>query len=132
MDLLVVGGSGYLGGEVVRQALAARRSVAATHLTRRGEVTGVAWHALDVRDRPGVVDLVSALRPAVVVNAAYRQSDWASTADGAASVALGAAVAGARLLHVSSDAVFSGRAPSYDESAAPDPTSAYGAAKAAA
>ncbi len=132
MDLLVVGGTGYLGGEVARQALAAGRSVAATHLTGPGESTGVRWHALDLRDRAGVVDLVAGLRPTVVVNAAYRQSDWATTADGAASVALGAAVAAARLVHVSSDAVFSGDAPSYDERAVPDPTSAYGAAKAAA
>jgi dTDP-4-dehydrorhamnose reductase len=49
-------------------------------------------------------------RPDAVINAAYRQSDWATTADGAAHVALAAAAAGARLVHVSSDAVFSGTA----------------------
>ena len=35
-------------------------------------------------------------------------------------------------MHVSSDAVFSGAAPSYDETAQPDPITPYGAAKAAA
>jgi dTDP-4-dehydrorhamnose reductase len=39
---------------------------------------------------------------------------------------------GARLVHVSSDAVFSGTAPSYDETRQPDPVTPYGAAKAAA
>ena len=43
-----------------------------------------------------------------------------------------AAAAGARLVHVSSDAVFSGTAPSYDETYPPDPVTPYGAAKAAA
>jgi dTDP-4-dehydrorhamnose reductase len=47
-------------------------------------------------------------------------------------VALAAAAAGARLVHVSSDAVFSGTAPSYDETRHPDPVTPYGAAKAAA
>lgn len=39
---------------------------------------------------------------------------------------------GARLVHVSSDAVFSGRTGEYDEAAQPDPVYQYGAAKAAA
>lgn len=46
--------------------------------------------------------------------------------------AVAAASAGARLMHVSSDAVFSGAAIHYDETANPDPTTPYGAAKAAA
>ncbi|GAA2001347.1 sugar nucleotide-binding protein [Nocardiopsis rhodophaea] len=75
---------------------------------------------------------MAAVRPVVVINAAYQQSDWASTAHGAAHVALAAAAVGARLVHVSSDAVFSGAAVRYDETAAPDPTTPYGAAKAAA
>jgi dTDP-4-dehydrorhamnose reductase len=39
---------------------------------------------------------------------------------------------GARLVHVSSDAVFSGQATRYDETSPPDPITPYGAAKAAA
>jgi dTDP-4-dehydrorhamnose reductase len=47
-------------------------------------------------------------------------------------VALAAAAAGTRLVHVSSDAVFSGTAPSYDETHPPDPVTPCGAAQAAA
>ena len=72
------------------------------------------------------------VRPDIIINAAYRQTDWETTADGAAHVALAAVAAGARLVHVSSDAVFSGTAPSYDETRQPDPVTPYGAAKAAA
>jgi hypothetical protein len=68
----------------------------------------------------------------VIVNAAYRRADWATTADGGMHVALAAAAAEARLVHVSSDAVFSGTAASCDESCLPEPTTPYGAAKAAA
>ena len=76
--------------------------------------------------------IVSALRPEVIVNTAYRQREWQSTADGAAHAALAAARLGARLVHMSSDAVFSGTEPSYDEDAVPEPVNSYGAAKAAA
>jgi dTDP-4-dehydrorhamnose reductase len=47
-------------------------------------------------------------------------------------VAAAAAAVGARLVHVSSDAVFSGRAGRHDETCPPCPATPYGAAKAAA
>ncbi|MGN9909688.1 sugar nucleotide-binding protein [Phytohabitans sp. LJ34] len=132
MDLLVVGGSGLLGREVVRQALGAGARVAATFHRHRPDLAGVGWRALDIRRRDDVTALVERLRPAAVVNAAYRQADWATTADGATHVAAAAVAVGARLVHVSSDAVFSGLADRYDEACPPDPTTPYGAAKAAA
>ena len=132
MTVLIVGGSGFLGSEVVRQSLAGGRQVAATYLTGPADGEGVAWFNADIRERRQVTDLVDAVRPDVVINAAFQQSDWASCADGAAHVAIIAASVGARLVHVSSDAVFSGAAIRYDETATPDPTTPYGAAKAAA
>ncbi|WP_432873109.1 sugar nucleotide-binding protein [Microbispora rosea] len=75
---------------------------------------------------------MGAFAPDVVVNAAYRQSDWVTTAVGAAHVAVATAAIGARLVHVSSDAVFSGKAITYAEDSVPDPVTPYGAAKAAA
>jgi dTDP-4-dehydrorhamnose reductase len=132
MRVLVIGGSGFLGGEIARQALASHDQVAATYLTQPGDLDGLSWFALDVRERKQVADLMALVMPDVVINAAFRQDDWASNADGAVHVALAAATLGARIVHVSSDAVFSGAAISYQETANPDPTTPYGAAKAAA
>lgn len=87
---------------------------------------------LDVRERSRVRDVVADRDPQVVINAAYQQSDWASTADGAAHVAAAAAAQGSHLVHISSDAVFSGGSERYPEGAVPDPITPYGAAKAAA
>jgi dTDP-4-dehydrorhamnose reductase len=87
---------------------------------------------IDIRRRADVTALALDVGPEVIINAAYRQSDWETTADGAAHVALAAAAAGARLVHVSSDVVFSGAAAGYDEDCRPDPVTPYGAAKAAA
>jgi dTDP-4-dehydrorhamnose reductase len=132
MVLLVVGGSGFLGQEVTRLARRGGDRVVATFHTRAAPIAGVDWRPLDIRCRGDVAALVERTRPALVVNAAYRQADWATTADGGMHVAAAAAAIGARLVHVSSDAVFSGTAPRYDETRVPDPTTAYGAAKAAA
>jgi dTDP-4-dehydrorhamnose reductase len=132
VDVLVVGGSGFLGLEITRQARRAGHSVSATFHSRVPAVADVEWRNLDIRHRDDVTALVLAVRPDVIVNAAYRQSDWATTAEGGMHVALAAAVVGARLVHVSSDAVFSGAAARYDETHVPDPTTPYGAAKAAA
>ncbi|MEV0150963.1 MULTISPECIES: sugar nucleotide-binding protein [unclassified Nonomuraea] len=132
MRILIVGGSGFLGSELARRSVAEGHEVAATCLSHPGKVEGVEWSALDVRDREAVAGLVGAFGPDVVVNAAFRQADWTATADGAAHVALGVSAAGGRLVHVSSDAVFSGRAVTYAEECVPDPVSPYGAAKAAA
>ncbi len=132
VKLLVVGGSGFLGRELVNQAGGAGHRVVATYRTRAGAVAGVDWQALDIRRIDDVQALLAGTRPDVVINAAYRQADWATTADGAMYVAVAAVAAGARLVHVSSDAVFSGAAESYDETCVPDPITAYGAAKAAA
>lgn len=129
MTVLVIGGNGLLGRELVRQALAAGHGVAATYLTRPPGPPEVAWHALDVRDGEQVTALMSAVRPDLVVNAAGRKDDWASIDHGAANLATAAVAVAARLVHVSSDAVFSGAVVHCDETARPDPVTTYGTAK---
>ncbi|MCW2933647.1 MAG: dTDP-4-dehydrorhamnose reductase [Actinomycetia bacterium] len=128
----MIGGSGFLGRRITRQAQLAGHRVVATFHASVPAATDVDWRKLDIRCRDDVTALARRARPDAVINAAYRQSDWETTADGGMHVALAAAAAGARLVHVSSDAVFSGTAPSYDETRQPDPVTPYGAAKAAA
>jgi dTDP-4-dehydrorhamnose reductase len=132
VDLLVIGGSGFLGRQITRRARLAGHRVIATCHKSVPRTAGVDWRVLDISRREDVTALALDVRPGVIVNAAYRQSDWATTADGAAHVALAAAATRARLVHVSSDAVFSGAAHGYDEVCLPDPVTPYGAAKAAA
>lgn len=120
--LLVTGGTGYLGRELVRRARAEGREVEAARV--------------EIRDPVAVRALVARARPDAVVHTAYRQEGpdaWSTNVDGAEIVAAAAREAGARLLHLSTDVVFDGRkgAP-YREDDAPTPLTEYGRSKAEA
>ncbi|WP_431961559.1 SDR family oxidoreductase [Actinacidiphila sp. bgisy160] len=133
MKVLIVGGSGFLGRELVRQAVAAGLWTAATYRSRHpGGVPGIPWHHLDLRAPGHLGTVLAEAAPDAVVNVTSGYSDWEVTADGSVRVAMAAAEHGCRLVHVSSDAVFSGARVRYDESCRPDPVTPYGAAKAAA
>jgi dTDP-4-dehydrorhamnose reductase len=117
---------------VAARAASAGHPVVGTVHTASGTGSPAQLRRLDITDRAAVLALVAEVRPSIVVNAAYLASDWAVTADGAASVALAAAQAGARLVHLSSDALHAGRPCPYADHETPTPVHLYGAAKAAA
>ena len=118
--LFVTGLRGYLGRELARAAVG-------------WNVCGLADSAQDIRD-PAVVDAAMAVTgPDAVIHTAYRKDDRSVNVDGAVNVARAAAGCGARLVHLSTDLVFSGRlGRPLVEDDVPDPITAYGAAKAAA
>lgn len=124
---LIAGASGMLGQDL-RIALGGR------------EVTACDRAALDVTDEAAVADAVAGHD--VVINAsAYTAVDaaesdeetaYAVNALGARNLAAAAGSAGARMVQVSTDYVFDGRAGEpYREDAERDPISAYGRTKAA-
>lgn len=129
MRALIFGGTGMLGRAVVAEAR--RRGKAALALSR-GQA--------DITDRERVDYWVDAFRPEVVVNcAAWTRVDDAEgdearatavNGDAVEHLARAAAAGGARLVHVSSDYVFDGRADApYAEEAPTAPLSAYGRSK---
>lgn len=132
MTTLIIGGSGFLGSELLRQASSAGRATTATFNSRAPETDGVMWHRLDLRDVRQIDTLIDTVAPSAVINASSGEADWAVTADGSFRLATATVRRGIRLVHVSSDAVFSGADVYYDETALPDPVTPYGAAKAAA
>jgi dTDP-4-dehydrorhamnose reductase len=126
MRVLIIGASGYLGSEILRQAVGAGHDVTGTQSS--GERHGL--RRLNIRNAGAVAGLVTDFD--AVINAAYDKESWAATAVGPGHLAACCAQASARLVHISSDAVFDGDLERYDESCAASPVSAYGAAKAAA
>ncbi|NEB59718.1 sugar nucleotide-binding protein [Streptomyces sp. SID8111] len=132
MTTLIIGGSGFLGAELVRQATAAGHTTAATYATKPGDTAHAAWYPLDLRETGRLDAVMAEVNPRLIINAASDKADWGTTAEGPVRLAIAAAEYGSRLVHVSSDAVFSGARITYDESCPPDPVTPYGAAKAAA
>jgi dTDP-4-dehydrorhamnose reductase len=134
--LLITGGTGYLGTELIQRARAGGWDVGATSFSRLPNDQGSAWMQLDIRDEPAVARAFDAWRPDVVIHTAYRLRGpdlWSTSAEGAGVVARVARAASARLIHMSSDALFDGeRTGSYSEKDDPSPITLYGEAKAAA
>lgn len=133
--ILITGGTGYLGREIIRQSLRQNWRVSATCYSQQPPAgPGVDWQTLDVRSSAAVQQMCLDLRPDVIVHTAFRQTDpdmWAITASGAQHVATAARLVGARLIHLSSDVIFAGeRVGAYTEDDPPSPIIPYGAAKA--
>lgn len=130
MRALILGGTGMLGRAVVREARG--RGWAALALSHK---------QADVTDRDRLFYWIDAFRPDLIVNcAAYTQVDAcegegrerAFAVNGAAAghIAAAAERAGARLLHVSTDYVFDGKAREpYREGSPTAPLSVYGQSK---
>jgi dTDP-4-dehydrorhamnose reductase len=130
MTWLITGGSGQLG------------IAASQELGERG-ISFTSWDSrdLDITQGPIVLDFISQLSPKVIINcAAWTDVDRAETdesqafrvnGDGAENVSIAAKKCGAKLIHISTDYVFSG------ESKTPwrvddgiNPQSTYGRTKA--
>jgi dTDP-4-dehydrorhamnose reductase len=101
MRVLIIGASGYLGSEIQRQAADAGHDVAGTQFSAGQQ----GLRRLDIRDAEAVAGVITGFD--AVINAAYDKGSWAATAVGPGHLAACCAQVGARLVHISSDAVFS-------------------------
>ena len=133
MRLLVTGGSGTLGTELLREARGLGLEATGTFSSR--PAPGLV--ALDVRDAAAVESLLRESRPDCVIHTAYVQADeeamLAVNVEGSRAVARATRAVGARLVHLSTDLVFDGRkGAEYSEDDALCPATAYGKTKALA
>lgn len=129
MKVLVTGHAGILGRALCRILREAGN-----------DVVGFDLPQMDVADAGRVAAVVGRERPDVVINCAaftrvdecesQRELCFAVNAAGAGNVAAAAAEAEARLIHLSTDYVFDGKAREpYAEEAEPQPLSVYGESK---
>ena len=127
--VLVTGGCGYLGRELVARAPARAWNVRATWFERPPPADGD-WLHVDVRDEAALAAALEGVD--AVVHTAYKQGDreWDVNVVGSAAVAR--AAAGRRLIHLSTDIVFSGERGNYREEDEPAPVNSYGRSKAEA
>lgn len=145
MKILVLGGDGMLGHAVFRTL----RDSHQVHVTLRKPVeayrtTGLftadnAFGAVDVADLPLLEQTVLTAAPDVVVNCVGIVKQRPDAKSAIPSIEINSllphrlralcASRGARLIHFSTDCVFSGRTGAYQESDTPDPPDLYGQTK---
>jgi dTDP-4-dehydrorhamnose reductase len=143
--VLILGGSGMIGH---RLWLACRDRFDTT-VTLRGPLSGQPWAALfdpqrvvegvDLTDDAALAALLRHTRPHAVVNAAGLVKQRPTGQDAIAAITANALLphrlaalclqGGIRLLHLSTDCVFSGHAGAYRESDTADPVDTYGRTK---
>jgi dTDP-4-dehydrorhamnose reductase len=116
--MLVTGGSGFLGQHLAIASEADSWELLAPPST-----------VLDIRRRERAIEEITSWKPYAVVHLAYRRDDRRAIVDGSRNVAEAAARCGARLVHLSSDAVFPGRPQPYTEADEPFPITEYGRLK---
>ena len=122
-----------MGRHLVPLALAAHEVIYTFH--QNNPFNKRQGRSLNVLDEVAVQRLVGDVRPDIIIHTAG--SNRVEPMDavirlGTAHVTRAAMAAGARLIHLSTDSIFNGHNPPYDESAVPTPVNAYGRAKAAA
>jgi dTDP-4-dehydrorhamnose reductase len=129
MRLLVIGSAGMLGTDLLAVAEAAGH-----------ETAGLDLPEIDITDADGTRAIVASHEPDAVINcAAYTAVDAAETDEeratlingtGAGNVAAAAAAAGAHVVQISTDYVFTGEASTpWPEDAETGPRTAYGRSK---
>lgn len=145
MRILILGGDGMLGHQLFRH-LKQRHDVRVT--LRLGPEAyeayrlfdhGSAHHGVDVRQTDGLLQVLADFRPEAVVNAVgiVKQRTEAKEIIPSLEVnallphrlALMCRAVGARLVHLSTDCVFSGRKGNYRETDVPDAEDLYGRTK---
>jgi len=145
MRILILGGDGMLGHRLLRQ-LAPRHETRVTlrrSLEDYGDLRmfdrGNAFDGIDVRDTSAITRTVADFGPDAVVNAAGIVKQRKADANAALSVEVNGIFPhllsrvcrdhGIRLVHLSTDCVFSGRKGNYSEDDRPDPVDVYGFSK---
>lgn len=116
--MLITGGSGFLGQHLGIASEAEDWELFAPPSTM-----------IDVRNRERVLEEMCSWKPTAIVHLAYRKGDRRAIVEGSRNVAEAAAACGARLVHVSSDAIFPGRPEPYREYDTPFPITDYGVMK---
>lgn len=147
MKVLIVGTTGMIGNAMIRvlseradwQVFGTARSDSAKHLFRP-DIAERLIFGVDVEDPDALVKVLDAIRPDVVINCAGLTKHKPDAEDPLVSIPINTLMphrlaglcklAGARLIHVSTDCVFSGERGNYTEEDFADARDVYGKSKA--
>lgn len=142
MRLYVTGGTGLVGSNIIRLARQQNIEIIASQYGPQPEWTvDYELDPLDLADHNAIKASIRKYKPDAVIHSAAivdqifmdtkRELSWSIMVDGTRVLAEACREVGARLVFVSSDWVFDGRAPIVDETSPPFPVNFYGVMKVA-
>ena len=145
MRILILGGDGMLGHQLLRHlamkhdARVTLRQPLAAYAEFSMFQTGNSYPEIDVRDREPLCKTLDDFRPEAVINAVGIIKQQPIAADNIANIEINALLphrlalickeTGAKLVHFSTDCVFSGKTGNYRETDPSDPEDLYGKSK---
>ncbi|QQG40214.1 MAG: SDR family oxidoreductase [Candidatus Aenigmatarchaeota archaeon] len=139
MRVLITGGSGTLGYALAKAFAARGDEAIVTYASRNPRQSTVVAHPLDIRDAKAVSELISMVKPRVVVHcSALTNVDLCETdraladavnVQGTENVINACKTANAKIVYVSTEAVFDGSKDAYAEDDIPNAINYYGATK---
>lgn len=128
-------GKGFLGRYIASEAQNKGLDVVSTHHTYQQEDT----ISMDISNFEQVNRIISELKPDFVINCAvigdvdflqeHRDIAMKTNAEGPKNIAIACKKNNARLIHISTDAVFDGKNGNYREDDLPNPVNVYGESK---
>jgi dTDP-4-dehydrorhamnose reductase len=136
--ILITGGSGFLGGYLIRAAMN-NFEVIATYCSNKPDFSRISWLPLDLTDTDRIKTAIAETDPAIIIHTAAmtnvdiceNRKKRTNTVNIRATEAIAktAATTGARIIYISTDLVFDGENPPYSEEDKPTPLSYYGWSK---
>lgn len=140
--ILVVGSNGLLGQKVAEQLIRGSNyhvTLSSIEATPVREIPSAPYLTMDMTNRKQVREVIGGINPQVVFNCAAmtnvdaceteREMAWKINVGGVEHIIEALRKTGARIIHVSSDYVFDGKAGPYSEDDRPEPVSYYGKTK---
>jgi dTDP-4-dehydrorhamnose reductase len=125
-NLLIIGGSSYVGRNLSHH-LTDKYDIVSTFFSNKGVISCGEGVCLDVRDDTSVKRIIKTVRPSLIYILSYSLDDLEGTVVRGASHVMNAPESSkARVIYVSTDAVFGGKNRSYSEDDMPDYINEYG------
>jgi dTDP-4-dehydrorhamnose reductase len=139
--ILVTGSNGQLGSQIIdilNKGYAGIRKISIAY--KNAEVIGIDINDIDISNIDEVLNYINKIKPDIIINTAaytnvdgceeYYEDAFKVNAIGARNMAIAAEKAGSKLIHISTDYVFSGNAVEpYKEYDIPNPQNVYGKTK---
>lgn len=139
MKVLITGGSGLLGKSLLETAPKETNLSLTYNKNWQNHTANCVWYHLDIRSRADVFELFEIARPDVVIHCAsigsvdYTETHYTETREvnvsGLSNVVDACNGYRSQLVYISSNAVFGGDDPPYNEQSSLEPVNAYGILK---